>query len=100
MKTTKCEATRTIRKYGKPLSKANTCLLRCQINTIKFEDGTSIRHLPTNKSYKMLDVQINPMLNFRGNLKHPKHVTADVRQLAKILTKRLLSPDREKQVID
>ena len=67
-----------------------------KITKIKFEDGSPIRHLPPNKSYNMLGVHINPMLDFRD---HIKHVTSDVRQLTKTPTKRLLPPNRKKQVI-
>jgi len=79
------------------MSKVNINLLTSQINTIKFEDGTNIKYLPPNKSYKMLGVQINPMLDFRDHL---KHINAEVRKLAKVLTKRRLSPNRKQLVID
>jgi len=78
------------------MSKENTNLLRSQINIIKFEDGTPIQYLPPNKSYKMLGVHINPMLNFRYHL---RHITTNIRKLAKVLTRRLLSPNRKKIVI-
>ncbi len=52
------------------MSTTNTTLLTQQNSTIKFEDGTNITYLPPNKSYKMLGVQINPMLDFRDHLKH------------------------------
>jgi hypothetical protein len=45
----------------------------------------------------MLGTYINPMLDFRDNL---KHITVDVRMLAKVLTKRRLLPNRAKIVID
>ena len=79
------------------MSKANTSLLTNQINAIKFEDGTNIKYLPHNKSYKMLGVQINPMLDFRDHL---KHITTEGRKLARVLTKRRLSPNRKKLVIE
>ena len=41
-----CEATGELQGYGNPTSTENTRLLRSQINTIKSEDGSSIRHLP------------------------------------------------------
>jgi hypothetical protein len=44
----------------------------------------------------MLEVQTNPMLDFRDHL---KHVIADIWQLAKVLTKRKLSSDRKNLVI-
>ena len=63
----------------------------------KFEDGTNIKYLPPKKSYKMLGVQINPMLDFRDHL---KHITTEVRQLARVLTKRRLYPNRKQLVLD
>ena len=45
----------------------------------------------------MLEVHINPILDFRDHL---KHITIDIRKLAKALTKRLLSPNRKKLVIE
>jgi hypothetical protein len=83
--------------YRNPMSTTNTNLLAKQISTIKFEDGTNIKYIPPNKSYKMLGVQINPMLDFRDHL---KHIITEVRQLARVLTKRRLSPNRKKLVID
>ncbi len=95
--TRKCETAGALWGYGNLMSKENTYLLLSQINTIKFEDGSPIRHLLPNKSYKMMGVHINPMLNFRDHL---KHIIVHVRKLAKVLTRRLLSPNREKLVID
>jgi hypothetical protein len=80
-----------------PRSKANINLLINQINTIKFEDGTNIKYLSPNKSYKMLGVQINPMLDFGDHL---QHITTEVRKIARVLTKRRLSPNRKQLVID
>jgi hypothetical protein len=97
LKTTKCEVTGALWGYGNPTSKENTHLLSSQISTIKFEDGTPIKYLPPNKSYKMLGVHINPMLDFRDHL---KHITTDIRKLAKALTKRLLLPNRKQLVIE
>ena len=94
---TKCEATGALWGYGNRMSKENTHLLRSQISTIKIEDGTPIKYLPPNNSYKMLGVHINPMSDFRDHL---KHITIDIRKLAKALAKRLLSPSRKKLVID
>ncbi len=92
LETSKCGATWALWGYGNPMSKANINLLINQINTIiKFEDGTNIKYLPPNKSYKMLGVQINPMLDFRDHL---QHITTQVRKLARVLTKR---KTREKQ---
>jgi hypothetical protein len=83
--------------YGNPMSKSNKNLLTKQISTIKFVDGTNIKFIPPNKSYKMLGVQINPMLDFRDHL---KHITTEVRKLARVLTKRRLSSSRKQLVID
>ena len=79
------------------MSKANINLLINQINIIKFEDGTNIKYLPPNKLYKMLGVQINPMLDFRDHL---KHITTEVRKLARGLTKRRLYINQKQLVID
>jgi hypothetical protein len=97
LETTKCKAPGALWGYGNPTSKENTNLLRSQISTIKIEDGTLIKYLPPNKSYKMLGVHINPVLDFRDHL---KHIRVDIRKLAKPLTKRLLSPNRKKLVIE
>ena len=79
------------------MSKENTNILRSQITTIKFEDGTPFRYIPPNKSYKMLGVHTNPMLDFRDHL---KHITTDIRKLAKVLTRGLVSLNRINLVID
>ena len=97
METSKCEATGALWGYEYPMSETNTNLLMNQISTIKFEDGTNIKYLSPNKSYKMLGVQINPILDFRDHL---KHITTEVTKLARALTKRRLSPDRKQLVID
>jgi hypothetical protein len=52
LETSKCEATGALLRYGNPMSKANTNLLTNYFNTIKFEDGTNIKYLTPNKSYK------------------------------------------------
>jgi hypothetical protein len=92
-----CEATGALWGYGNPMSKENSKLLRSQISAIKFEDGTPIKYLPPSKSYKMLGVHINPILDFRDHL---NHITTDIRKLDKGLTKRLLSPNHKKLVIE
>jgi len=74
------------------MNKTNTTLSANQINTIKFDDGKNIKYLPLNKSYKMLGVQINTMLDFKD---HMKHVTTDVRLIAIVITKRILSLSRQ-----
>ena len=45
----------------------------------------------------MPKVQINPMLDFRDHL---NHITTELRKLARVLTKRRLSPNRKQIVID
>ena len=64
-------------------------MLQEQINSITFMDVTHITYLPPNKSYKMLGVLIDTILDFR---EHFLHITKDVRKLAKTLAKRKLSP--------
>ena len=97
LETSKCETTGALWGYGNPMSKANTNLRMNQISTIKFENGTNIKYLPPNRSYKMLGVKINPMLDF---MDHLKHIIMEVRKLARDLTKRRLSPNRKQLVID
>jgi hypothetical protein len=89
METTKCDAAGALLGYRSPMSKANTNLLMNQIRTIKFEDITNIKYLPPNKEYKILGVQINPMIDFRDNL---KHISTEVRHIAQVLAERRLSP--------
>jgi hypothetical protein len=79
------------------MSKPNINLLTNQINTIKFEEEKNIKFLLPSKSYKMLGVQIIPMLYFRDHL---KHITTEVRNLARVRTKGRLSPNRKQLVID
>jgi hypothetical protein len=79
------------------MSKADINLVTNQINTIKIEDMSNIKYLSPNKSYKMLGVQLNTMLDFSDEL---NHITTEVRQLARVLTKRRLSPNRKQLVID
>ena len=45
----------------------------------------------------MLGVQLNPMIDIRDHL---KHITTEVKKLARVLTKRRLSPNRKQLVID
>ena len=96
LKTSKGEATGALWGYVNPMSKANTNLLMNEINTIKFENNTNIKYLPPNKSYKMLGVQINSVLDFRDHL---KHISTEVRKLARVLTKQQLSPNRKQLMI-
>jgi len=72
-------------------------MLQEQNNSITFTDGTHIKYLPPNKSYKMLGVHINPMLNFR---EHFLHITKDVKKLAKALAKCELSPPLKPMAIE
>ena len=89
LETSKCEATGSIWGLGNPLNHKNQNTLQEQIKSIKFADGTNIKYLPPNKSYKILGVHINPMLDFRERF---LHITKDVKNLAKALAKRKLSP--------
>jgi len=87
--TSKCKATGSLWVQGNPLNHKNQTMLQEQINSITFADGTHIKYLPPNKSYKMLGVHINPMLDFR---EHFLHITKDVRKLAKALAKTQTKP--------
>ena len=87
LETTKCEATGALWARGNPLTLKNQTSLQEHINTISFLDGSRITYFPPNKSYKMLGVHINPVLDFR---EHFTNITKDVRKLAKALTKRKL----------
>ena len=51
---------------------------------------------PPNKSYKMLGVHINTILDFKGHL---AHITKDVKLLDNALAKRKLSPPYKTLVI-
>jgi len=64
-------------------------MLQEQMSSITFAYGTHMKYLPPNKSYKMLGVHINPMLDF---IERFHHITKDVKKLAKALAKRKLSP--------
>ncbi|MFN9955791.1 MAG: hypothetical protein ACK55I_22050, partial [bacterium] len=75
---------------GNPLTHKNQTTLQEQINTITFLDNTRLKYLPPNKSYKMLGVHINLMLDFR---EHFLYIAKDGRKLAKTLAKRNLSPN-------
>ena len=93
----KCEATGSLWGQGNPLNHTNLTILQAQINSITFTDGTHIKYLPPNKSYKMLRVHINPMLDFR---EHFLHITKDVKKLVKALAKRKLSPPLKSMAIE
>ena len=64
LKTSQCEAPESLWALGNPLSQKNLTMLHEQINSITFADGTHIKYLPPNKSYKMLGIHINPTLYF------------------------------------
>ena len=93
----KCEATGALWGSGNPMSKASLSLLETQIKTIQFIDGTPIKFLPPHKTYKMLGVHINPLLDFR---EHHNNITTEVKALIKVLGNRRISPNRKKLVID
>jgi hypothetical protein len=97
LETSKCEATGSLWGLGNPLNNKNQNILKEQINSITFTDGTHIKYLPPNKSYKMLGVHINPMLDFR---EHFHHITKDVKKLAIALAKRKLSPPLKSLAIE
>ena len=82
---------------GNPLTHKNQEMLQTQIHSIKFLDGTPIKYLPPNKSYKMLGVHINTVLDFK---EHLAHITKDVRLLAKALARRNLSPPYKTLIIE
>jgi hypothetical protein len=72
LQTSKCEATGALWASGNPLTTSNQSTLHEKINTITFPDGSHIKYLPPNKSYKMLGVHINTVLDFRD---HHAHIT-------------------------
>ena len=72
-----CEANGSLWAHGNPLNHKNQTMLQEQINSITFVDGTHIRFLSPNKSYKMLGVHINPMLDFQ---EHFLHIAKDVKE--------------------
>ncbi len=55
-------------------------MLQEQIKSITFADATHIKYLLPNKSYKMIGVHINPMLDFK---EHYLHFTKDVKNWQK-----------------
>ena len=89
LKTSKCEATRALWTFGNPLTSKNQTILQDQINTVTFPDGSHIKYIPPDKSYKMLDVHINKVLDF---IKHHTYITKDVKKPATALSKRKLRP--------
>ena len=97
IETAKFEATGSFWAHGNSLNHLNHTMLQEQISSITFVDGTYIRYLPPNKSYKMLGVHINHMLDFR---EHFLHITKYVQKLAKALAKRKLSPSLKTLAIE
>ena len=96
----KCEVTGALWDRGNPATKENILALKNQVATIDLTGtpgGPSMKFLPPNKSYKMLGVHINPVLNFT---EHFQHVTGEVRKITAVLRRRRLSPARKQQVID
>ena len=79
LETSKCEAIESLWAHGSPLNSTNKTLLQEQINSITFVDGTHIRYLSPDTSYKMLGVHINPILDFR---EHYLYISKDVKKLA------------------
>ena len=77
----KCEVTGALWDRGNPATKENILTLKNQVATIDLTGtpgGPSMKFLPPDKSYKMLGVHINPVLNF---IEHFQHVTGEVRKL-------------------
>ena len=97
IKTSKCEATGSLWGLGNPLDHENLTILQEQIHSITFTDGTHIKYLPPNQSYKILGVHINPILDIR---EHFLHITKDVKTLAKALGKQKISPPFESLAIE
>jgi hypothetical protein len=97
LETSKFEATGALWAQVNPLTFRIQNILQEKINTIFFLDGIHITYLPLNKSYKMLGVHINPVLDFR---EHRTHITTDVRKLSKALTSRKLSPPYKILVVE
>ena len=82
---------------GNPLKNKNLTILQEQSNTITFPDGSHIKYLLPNKSYKMIGVHINIVLDFT---EHHTYITKDVRKLAKALAKHKLSPIHKTTVVE
>ena len=93
----KCEVTGALWHHGNPASKSNLQTLRQQIETIELGEGTHLKFLPLNRSYKMLGVHVNAMLDFRD---HYEHITKDVRKIAAVLQHNKLSPGRKQRVVE
>ena len=96
----KCEITGALWSRGNPVAKDNLHILRSRLNAIKLTDdpnGPRLKFLPPNKSYKMLGVHINPLLDFK---EHHRYITKDVRKIAAQLKRRTLSPARKQLVVE
>jgi hypothetical protein len=89
LEASKCEATRSLWGLGNPLNHKNQTTLQEQINSITFTYGTHIKYLPPNKSYKMLGVHINPVLDFR---EHFLHITKDIKKTSQSPSKAKTKP--------
>jgi hypothetical protein len=96
LETTQCEATGALWALGNPLTHKNQPTIQEQIHAVTFLDDSRIQYLPPNKSYKILGVHINPVLDFRQRI---ARITKDVRKLAKALAKLKLSPPFKTLVI-
>ena len=73
----KCEITGALWSRGNPMSKNNLILLENMVRTIDLTgrpNGPQLRFLPPNKSYKMLGVHINPLMDFTEHYKTRIHL--------------------------
>ena len=95
----KCEATGALWSLGNPMAPANLLLLKQQLHTINLTGqpgGVGLKFRAPNESYKVLGVQLNPLLNFKD---HFVAVTSEVRQISTVLKRTLLSPNRKQLII-
>ena len=95
----KCEATEALWSLGNPIAPANLLLLKQQLHTINLTGqpgGVGLKLRAPNESYKVLGVQLNPLLNFKD---HFVAVTSEVRQISTVLKRTLLSPNRKQLII-
>jgi hypothetical protein len=60
-------------------------------------DGSPIKYLPPNKSYKMLGIHIKTILDIG---EHHTHIIKDARKLATALSKKKLSPTYKILVVE
>lgn len=82
---------------GNPLTTSNHSTLQEQIHTITFPDGSHIQYLPPNKSYKILGVHINTVLDFR---EHHTYINKEERKMASALSNRKLIPTYTTLVVE